>query len=103
MATSTIEAPTALDGQEATQSCYIDGAWVQGESDAVANVIDPSTEESLVRLRYASVEQVRGAVAEAITQLVGMQVAEVNVAINDVHIPGDDDHNDSATAESRVL
>jgi aldehyde dehydrogenase (NAD+) len=65
MATSTIEASTALDGQEATQSCYIDGAWVQGESDAVTNVIDPSTEESLVRLRYASVEQVRGAVTAA--------------------------------------
>jgi uncharacterized alkaline shock family protein YloU len=46
-------------------------------------------------------EQVRAAVARAITQLVGMQVAEVNVAINDVHIPGEDD-NDEAVHESRV-
>ena len=51
----------------------------------------------------AVAEQVRAAVAQAIVELVGMEVAEVNVAINDVHIPGDDDDNDSATAESRVL
>ena len=45
-------------------------------------------------------EQVRVAVAGAIEQLVGMEVAEVNVAIVDVHIPGDDDVD--ATSESRV-
>lgn len=48
----------------------------------------------------AVAEQVRAAVARAITQLVGMEVAEVNVAINDVHIPGDDD--DTEATESRV-
>ena len=48
----------------------------------------------------AVAEQVRSAVAQAIEQLVGMQVAEINVAINDVHIPGDDD--DDQPAESRV-
>ncbi|MBF4577129.1 Asp23/Gls24 family envelope stress response protein [Frondihabitans sp. VKM Ac-2883] len=47
-------------------------------------------------------EQVRVAVAQAITELVGMEVAEINVAINDVHIPGDDDDNDDQPAESRV-
>jgi uncharacterized alkaline shock family protein YloU len=46
-------------------------------------------------------EQVRAAVARTIEQLVGMEVAEVNVAINDVHIPGDDAADDS-TRESRV-
>ncbi|AMM19227.1 hypothetical protein AX769_02610 [Frondihabitans sp. PAMC 28766] len=50
----------------------------------------------------AVAEQVRGAVAQAITQLVGMEVAEVNVAINDVHIPGDDDDDSTQSAESRV-
>ncbi|BDZ48250.1 hypothetical protein GCM10025867_04910 [Frondihabitans sucicola] len=52
----------------------------------------------------AVAEQVRAAVARAIVELVGMEVAEVNVAINDVHIPGDDDDNgsDSVPAESRV-
>ncbi len=40
---------------------------------------------------------VRAAVADAITQLAGMEVAEINVTVVDVHIPGDDD-----TAEERV-
>lgn len=34
---------------------------------------------------------VRAAVAEAITELAGMEVTEVNVTIVDVHIPGDDE------------
>jgi uncharacterized alkaline shock family protein YloU len=47
-------------------------------------------------------EQVRAAVARTIEQLVGMEVAEVNVAIDDVHIPGDDDADSDSTRESRV-
>ncbi|WP_368498106.1 Asp23/Gls24 family envelope stress response protein [Herbiconiux sp. A18JL235] len=43
--------------------------------------------------------QVRTAVASAITRLVGLEVVEVNVDVNDVHIPGDD--SDEQT-ESRV-
>lgn len=34
---------------------------------------------------------VRAAVADAITELAGMEVTEVNVTVVDVHIPGDDD------------
>jgi len=34
---------------------------------------------------------VRNAVADAITELAGMEVTEVNVTVVDVHIPGDDD------------
>jgi uncharacterized alkaline shock family protein YloU len=33
---------------------------------------------------------VRTAVAHAIEQLIGMEVAEINVTVSDVHIPGDD-------------
>jgi len=44
-------------------------------------------------------EQVRASVARAITQLVGMEVAEINVAVDDVHIPGDDAGSES---EGRV-
>ena len=40
-------------------------------------------------------DAVREAVATAIEQLVGMDVAEVNVAVADVHVPGDDDEDDS--------
>jgi uncharacterized alkaline shock family protein YloU len=43
--------------------------------------------------------EVRTAVAAAITELVGMKVAEINVTVVDVHIPGDDDDD---VEESRV-
>jgi len=46
-------------------------------------------------------EAVRAAVASAITDLVGMEVAEINVTVTDVHIPGDDDA-EPETTESRV-
>jgi len=45
-------------------------------------------------------DQVRAAVAAAITDLIGMQVAEINVTVTDVHIPGDDDTE--VVEESRV-
>ena len=35
-------------------------------------------------------EQVRSRVAGAISRLVGLEVVEVNVDVNDIHIPGDD-------------
>jgi uncharacterized alkaline shock family protein YloU len=38
-------------------------------------------------------DQVRESVAAAIEQLVGMDVAEVNVSVTDVHVPGDDDED----------
>ncbi len=44
---------------------------------------------------------VRSAVIRAIETLVGMQVTEVNVTVNDVHLPSDD-NNDSAQSEARV-
>ncbi|MCM3779684.1 MULTISPECIES: Asp23/Gls24 family envelope stress response protein [Microbacterium] len=42
---------------------------------------------------------VRAAVAGAITRLVGLEVVEVNVEVNDVHVPGDDS---TENEESRV-
>src|SRR6195952_1483045 len=44
-------------------------------------------------------DAVRSAIVRAIEELVGMQVTEVNVTINDVYIAGADD---SAEAEARV-
>jgi len=38
---------------------------------------------------------VRTAIAGAIEQLIGMDVAEINVTVTDVHIPGDDDGRDT--------
>jgi len=45
-------------------------------------------------------DDVRGAVHRAMVELVGMDVTEVNVTINDVHVPADDDDD---TMEARVL
>lgn len=49
-------------------------------------------------------DDVRAAVYEAIQDIVGMDVAEVNVTINDVHIPGEDDTDSAAetTTQARV-
>lgn len=43
-------------------------------------------------------DDVRAAIARAITDLVGMDVAEINVTINDVHIPSDDDEDQAQEA-----
>jgi uncharacterized alkaline shock family protein YloU len=43
---------------------------------------------------------VRTAVAAAISDVVGMEIAEINVTVSDVHIAGDDD--DTTVTESRV-
>ncbi|MET0303147.1 MAG: Asp23/Gls24 family envelope stress response protein [Microbacteriaceae bacterium] len=45
-------------------------------------------------------DHVRSAVGSAITGLVGMEVAEINVTVTDVHIPGED--RDDETTEARV-
>jgi uncharacterized alkaline shock family protein YloU len=50
----------------------------------------------------AVADDVRSAVSEAITGLVGMDVAEINVAIVDVHIPGDDKSGAEVESEGRV-
>lgn len=45
-------------------------------------------------------DDVRESVFRAMTELIGMDVAEINVTINDVHIPSDDDED--ASQETRV-
>ena len=46
-------------------------------------------------------DDVRTAIHRAMVELVGMDVAEVNVTVNDVHIPSEDDT--AAAPEARVL
>lgn len=53
-------------------------------------------------------DDVRAAISVAMSEFVGKQAVEVNVTINDVHIPSDDDTDDDtvatdAGAETRVL
>lgn len=44
---------------------------------------------------------VRSAVAEAVESILGMEVAEINVTVTDVYIPGDD--SEDGEKESRVV
>lgn len=45
---------------------------------------------------------VRSAAAKAVEDLVGLKIAEVNVTISDVHVPGDEETTEEAPTESRV-
>jgi uncharacterized alkaline shock family protein YloU len=45
---------------------------------------------------------VRRNVIAAIEQMTGLEVVEVNINVNDVYIPGDDDTSDSGPATGRV-
>ena len=48
-------------------------------------------------------DNVREAIYTAIRELIGMQVTEVNVTINDVHIPNEDDDAAADDTKPRVL
>ncbi len=47
-------------------------------------------------------KSVRGNVIAAIEQITGLEVVEVNINVNDVHIPSDDDGAEPETGGSRV-
>lgn len=51
-----------------------------------------------VRLQRLA-DEVRAATARAIGELVGLDIAEINVTVNDVHLPGDGDDGDSSEGE----
>jgi uncharacterized alkaline shock family protein YloU len=71
-----------------------------GETQVAADIIIVA--EYPVELQRVA-DDVRRSVSEAISTVVGMDVAEVNVTVSDVHIPSDDNDADKdADAESRV-
>lgn len=47
-------------------------------------------------------DNIRSAVSEAISSVVGMEATEVNVTVSDVHIPSDDNDDKDDESESRV-
>lgn len=47
-------------------------------------------------------DDVRGAIGESMRDLVGLEVAEVNVTVNDVHIPSEDDDQEEDGRTGRV-
>lgn len=69
-----------------------------GEKQVAADVVIVA--EYPVALQQVA-EGVRSGVSRALEQIVGMEVAEVNVTVQDVFIPGDDDA-DEDKKETRV-
>ena len=65
MTITTAETSRKWNGEELPQSCYIGGRWVAGAADEFSTVIDPATERSLARIRFASVAQVEEATRAA--------------------------------------
>ncbi|MGK9148498.1 Asp23/Gls24 family envelope stress response protein [Plantibacter flavus] len=82
----------AINAQDRGQGVSVE----VGEKQVAADIVIVA--EYPVDLQ-AVADQVRTSVTDAITNVVGMEVTEVNVTVADVHIPSDDDHD---AEESRV-
>jgi len=82
----------AVNATDLTQGVKVEVGETQAAADITIVVDYPAPIQEVA-------ENVRDAVTGAITRLVGLQVVEVNVEVNDVHLPGDD--ADDST-ESRV-
>jgi len=71
-----------------------------GEKQVAADIVIVA--EYPVELQRVA-DDVRKSVTDAISQVVGMEVTEVNVTVSDVHIPSDDaDKGDADKNEARV-
>lgn len=80
-----------INATDLTQGVKVEVGETQAAADLTIVVEFPAAIQEVA-------SNVRAAVAGAITRLVGLEVVEVNVEVNDVHLPGDDSAND----ESRV-
>ncbi|WP_020096698.1 Asp23/Gls24 family envelope stress response protein [Microbacterium sp. 11MF] len=82
----------AINAQDLGQGVKVEVGETQAAVDLTIVVEYPTPVHQVA-------SQVRDAVAGAITRLVGLEVVEVNVTVDDVHIPGDEDEQHE---ESRV-
>ncbi|MET3468532.1 Asp23/Gls24 family envelope stress response protein [Microbacterium sp. 1262] len=83
----------AINATDLSQGVKVEVGETQAAADLTIVVEYPAPIQEVA-------DNVRAAVAGAISRLVGLEVVEVNVEVNDVHIAGaDDDDNES---ESRV-
>lgn len=82
----------AVNATDLTQGVKVEVGETQAAADITIVVEYPAPVQDVA-------ENVRRAVTDVITRLVGLQVVEVNVDVNDVHLPSDDADDDT---ESRV-
>ncbi len=82
----------AVNATDLTQGVKVEVGETQVAADLTIVVEYPAPIQEVA-------ENVRSAVTGAITRLVGLQVVEVNVEVNDVHLPSDNSDDDT---ESRV-
>lgn len=81
----------AMGGADLTQGIKVEVGETQVAVDITIVVEYPQPLQAVAG-------DVRAAVARAIEQLIGMEVAEINVTISDVHIPGEE----TVETEARV-
>lgn len=81
-----------VNATDLTQGVKVEVGETQAAADITIVVDYPAPIQEVA-------ENVRNAVTRAITRLVGLQVVEVNIDVNDVHLPSDDANDDT---ESRV-
>lgn len=84
---------SAINQQDRAQGVSVE----VGEKQVAADIVIVA--EYPVDLQKVA-DDVRRSVTQAITQVVGLEVTEINVTVSDVHIPSDDDAE--AETESRV-
>lgn len=82
----------AINATDLTQGVKVEVGETQAAADLTIVVEYPAPIQEVAA-------GVRAAVAGAISRLVGLEVVEVNVEVNDVHLPGDDTDDDT---EARV-
>ncbi|WP_025133932.1 Asp23/Gls24 family envelope stress response protein [Leucobacter sp. PH1c] len=82
----------AVNATDLTQGVKVEVGETQAAADITIVVDYPAPIQEVA-------DNVRAAVTDAISRLVGLQVVEVNIDVNDVHLPSDDADDDT---ESRV-
>lgn len=85
----------AIGSTDLTQGVKVEVGETQVAADVIIVVTYPQPLQVVA-------DGVRSAVGRAITELVGMDVAEINVLISDVHIPGEDTAEPADDEQPRV-
>jgi uncharacterized alkaline shock family protein YloU len=83
----------AINATDLTQGVKVEVGETQAAADLTIVVEYPAPIQEVA-------DQVRARVAGAISRLVGLEVVEVNVDVNDIHIPGDEDDDSTPSRVS---